>query len=330
MTRRLLIILTLGLLVAPLIDEAQPPTPVPRIGVLAGFATRQEHDRNRAGVEGFLEGMRALGYVEGQHFVLEVRAAEGQYERFPALAAELVRLKVDVLMMGNTPAALAAKQATTTIPIVMTNVGDPVGSGLVASLARPGGNVTGVTSLSPDLVGKQLEFLTAVRPTISRVAVLWNPANPANALLVREAEVAAQALGVQLHLVEAPGPEAFDSAFAAMTRAHAGALLVIGDRAFRQHRRRLAELAAVSHLPTMHNIRPYVEAGGLMSYGHDSLNLNRRAAYYVDRILKGTKPADLPVEQPSKFELVINLKTAEALGLTIPPSILFQADEVLR
>jgi putative tryptophan/tyrosine transport system substrate-binding protein len=162
------------------------------------------------------------------------------------------------------------------------------------------------------------------------VAILWNPANPANALNVREAEVAAQALGVQLHLVEAPGPEAFDRAFAAMTRAHTGALLVIGDRVFRQHRSRLAELAATNHLPTMHNIRAYVEAGGLMSYGHDSLNLNRRAAYYVDRILKGTKPADLPVEQPSTFELVLNLTTAQALGLTIPPTLLFQADEILR
>jgi putative ABC transport system substrate-binding protein len=209
-------------------------------------------------------------------------------------------------------------------------VGDPVGSGLVASLARPGGNITGLSNLSPDLVGKQLEFLKAVRPTVSRVAALWNPANPANALSVREAEVAAQALGVQLHRVEARGPEAFDRAFAAMTRAHADALLVIGDRVFRQRRSRLAELAAMSHLPTMHTIRAYVEAGGLMSYGHNSLDLTRRAAYYVDRILKGTKPADLPVEQPSKFELVINLKTAKALGLTIPPSILFQADEVIQ
>jgi len=205
-----------------------------------------------------------------------------------------------------------------------------VGSGLVASLARPGGNVTGVSSFAPDLVGKQLEFLKEVLPTISRVAILWNPANPSNALNVRAAEVAAQALGVQLHRVETRGPEAFDRAFAAMTRAHAGALLVIGDRVFLQRSSRLAELAAMSHLPTMHNARPYVEAGGLMSYGPNPLDLIRRAAYYVDRILQGTKPADLPVEQPSTFELVINLKTAQALGLTIPPTLLFQADEIIR
>jgi putative tryptophan/tyrosine transport system substrate-binding protein len=319
-----IVTLSLSLFAAPLAAVAQPPTHVHRIGVLLDTTPGRDL------VGAFLEGMRALGYVEGQHLVLEYRGAEGQYERLPALAAELVRLQVDVIVTYGTPPSVAAKHATTTIPIVMMSVGDPVGSGLVASLARPGGNVTGVTSLSPDLVGKQLEFPKDVLPTISRVALLWNPANPANALNVREAEVAAQALGVQLHRVEAGGPEAFDRAFAAMASAHAGALLVIGDRVFRQHSSRLAELATMSHLPTMHTIRAYVEAGGLMSYGPNSLDLNRRAAYYVDRILKGTKPADLPVEQPSKFELVINLKTAKALGLTIPPSMLFQADEVIQ
>jgi putative ABC transport system substrate-binding protein len=276
--------------------------------------------------------MRALGYVEGQNLVLEVREAEGQYERFPALAAELVRLPVDVLLVANTPAALAAKHATTTIPIVMVTLGDPVGSGLVASLARPGGNITGLTVMHPDLAGKQLEFLKDVLPTVSRVAVLWNPANPVSALMVRAAEVAAQALGVQLHLVEARGPEAFDSAFAAMTRAHAGALLVLGEPVFVQHRRRLAELAATSRLPTMHNVqcRAFVEAGSLLCYGASLLDQWRRAATYVDKILKGAKPADLPVEQPMKFELVINLKTAKALGITMPPSLLFQADEVIQ
>jgi putative tryptophan/tyrosine transport system substrate-binding protein len=320
----LLVIFALGLFVAPLAPEAQPPTHVHRIGVLA--------DTTPLGPSGeaFLEEMRALGSVEGQNLVLEVRAAAGQHERFPALAAELVRLPVDVLIVTNTPAALAAKQATTTIPIVMAGVGDPVRSGLVASLARPGGNVTGLTSLAADLVGKELEFLTAVLPTVSRVAVLWNPANPAHTRDVRTAEVAAQALGVQLHLVEARGPEAFDSAFAAMTRAHVGALLVFGDRVFLEHRSRLAELAAMSRLPTMHNVRPYVEAGGLMSYGPNPLDISRRAATYVDKILKGAKPADLPVEQPTTFELVINLKTAQTLGLTIPPALLFQADEIIR
>jgi putative ABC transport system substrate-binding protein len=296
-----------------------------RIGYLLGGTREQEPF-----LEAFLEAMRALGYVEGQHLVLEYRAAAGQYERLPALAAELARLPVDVLLVTITPAALAAKQATTTIPIVTLGVGDPVGSGLVASLARPGGNVTGVTSLSPDLVGKQLEFLKDVLPTVSRVALLWDPANPAHALQVRAADVAAQQLGVQLHLVEARGPEAFDGAFAAITKAHADALLVLGGNITFEHRRRLAELAATRRLPTVHNVRPFVEAGGLMAYGPSSRDLRRRAAVYVDKILKGAKPADLPVEQPTKFELIINLKTAEALGLTMPPALLFQAAEVIR
>jgi ABC-type uncharacterized transport system substrate-binding protein len=321
----LLVTLALGVLVAPLAPAAQAATHVHRIGVLTG--TTREHDPN---VKAFLEGMRALGYVEGQNLVVEYRGSEGQHERFPALAAELVRLPVDVLLVGPTPAALAAKDATTTIPLVMDGVGDPVGSGLVASLARPGGNITGLSVLQPEVVGKQLEFLKAVLPTVSRVAVLWNPANPVHALLVRAADVAAQALGVQLHLLEARGPEAFDRAFAAMTRAHAGALLVLGDPMFSDHRRRLAELEAMSHLPTVHNDRALVEAGGLLCYGASHPDQYRRAATYVDKILKGAKPADLPVEQPTTFELVINLKTAEALGLTIPSSLLFQATEVLR
>jgi len=320
-----IVMLTLSLLAVPLAAEAQPSAKVARIGYLLG-TTREQEGR----VEVFLEEMRALGYVEGQHFVMEVRGAEGQYERLPALAAELVRLQVDVLLVVITPAALAAKHATTTIPIVMAAVGDPVGSGLVASLARPGGNVTGLTSLTSELVGKQLEFLKDVLPTVSRVAVLWNPANPVHAVNVREADVAAQALGVQLHLVEAHGPDAFDSAFAAMTSAHAGALLVLGDTMFQTHRRRLAELAATSRLPTMHNARPFVEAGGLMAYGQSTLDIQRRAAVYVDKILKGAKPGDLPVERPVKFELVINLKTAKALGITMPPSLLLLADEVIQ
>jgi putative tryptophan/tyrosine transport system substrate-binding protein len=321
----LLITLALALLVAPLASEAQPPLQVPRVGYLLG-ATREQEPF----LEEFLEAMRALGYVEGQNLLMEYRAAAGHYERLPALAAELVRLPVDVLLVVITPAALAAKDATTTIPVVMMGVGDPVGSGLVASLARPGGNITGVTSVSPDLVEKQLEFLKAALPTVSRVAVLWNPANPAHALRVPEADVAAQRLGVQLHRVEARGPDAFDRAFAAMTRAHVGALLVFGDAMVFQHRSRLAELAATSRLPTMHNIRPFVEAGGLMAYGPSTRDLRRRAAVYVDKILKGAKPADLPVEQPMKFELVLNLKTADALGLTIPPTVLFQATEIIR
>jgi putative ABC transport system substrate-binding protein len=324
-TLGLLVTLALAVLVTPLAPEAQPPPPVYRIGYLLGGTRTQEPF-----LEVFLEAMRALGYVEGQNLVLEYRAAEGRYERLPALAAELVRLQVDVLLAVITPAAQAAKQATTTIPIVMLGVGDPVGSGLVANLARPGGNVTGVTSLAPDLVGKQLEFLKAVLPTVSHVAILWEPANPGHVLQVREADVAAQRLGVQLHRVEARGPEAFDGAFAAMTKAHAGALLVLGSSMLFEHRSRLAELAATSRLPTMHNFRPFVEAGGLMAYGPSSRDLRRRAAVYVDKILKGAKPADLPVEQPTKFELVINLKTAKALGIVIPPSLLLLADEVIQ
>jgi putative ABC transport system substrate-binding protein len=321
----LLITLALSLLVAPLASEAQPPTPGHRIGVLT--AMTRERDRN---VKAFLEGMRALGYVEGQHLVLEYRGAAGQYERLPALAAELVRLQPEVIVAQGTPAALAAKDATTTIPLVIAGVGDPVGSGLVASLARPGGHVTGVSVLQPEVVGKQLEFLKAVRPTVSRVAVLRNPAHLAHGLLVRAADLAAQALGVQLHLVEAGSPEAFDRAFAAMTHADAGALLVLGDPMFFDHRSRLAELAATSRLPTVYNDRAFVEAGGLLCYGASHPDMYRRAATYVDKILKGAKPGDLPVEQPTTFELVINLKTAEALGLTIPPALLLQATDVIR
>ncbi len=317
--------LALALLLAPLAPEAQPPTHVHRIGYL--LVTTREQDIY---LETFLETMRALGYVEGQNLSMEYRAAEGHYERLPALAVELVRLPVDVLLVVSTPAALAAKQATTTIPIVMMGGGDPVGSGLVASLARPGGNITGLAVLDPEVVGKQLEFLKDVLPTVSRVAVLWNPANPLHALNVRAADVAAQALGVQLHLVEAGGPEAFDSAFAAMTSAHTGALLVLGDAMFFTHRRRLVELAATSRLPTIHNVRAFVEAGGLLAYGASPPDLRRRAAVFVDKILKGAKPADLPVEQPTKFDLAINLKTAKALGITMPPSLLLLADEVIQ
>src|SRR5712691_7496139 len=324
---RFVMMLALVILTAPLIAEAQQPKHVHRIGALSGLGTTAGRGPF---VEAFLEGMRALGYVEGQNLVLEYRAAAGHYERFPALAAELVQLKPDVIVTQGTPAALAAKDATTTIPIVMVGVGDPVGSGLVASLARPGGNITGLSLLGPELVGKQLEFLKDVLPTVSRVAVLWNPANPAQALQVRAADVAAQALGVQLHRVEARGPDAFDSAFAVMTSAHAGALLVLVDNIFFEHRRRLAELAAMSHLPTMHQDRALVEAGGLISYASSPPDLWRHGATHVDKILKGAKPADLPVEQPTKFELVINLKTAEALGITIPPTLLFQADDVIR
>src|SRR5215510_6292860 len=313
-----LVTLILSLLAAPLAAEAPPVAKVYRLGILLG--TTAAMTAGSINLEVFRQGLRELGWVEGQNIALEYRGAEGRYERFPDLAAALVRLPVDVLVATITPAALAAQHATSTIPIVMVSVHDPVGSGLVASLAQPGGNVTGLSLLSPALVGKQLEFLKEVVPTVSRLAVLWNPVSPGHTLMVREAEVAARALGVQLHLLEARGPGAFDSAFAAMTSA--GALLILDDAMFNMHRTRLAALAAQSRLPAMYGDRVVVEAGGLISYGPLPRANWRRAATYVDKILKGTKPADLPVEQPTTFQLVINLKTAKALGITIPPSLL--------
>ncbi len=265
--------------------------------------------------------------------MIEYRDAEGKLERLPALAAELVALKVDVIVAPNTPAALAAKHATRTLPIVFIGAGDPVTSGLVTSLARPGGNVTGLSVLSTELVGKWLELLKQAVPGVSRVAVLWQPGamdERTDKEMQKEAEVAAQALGVRLQFVEARGPADFDRAFSDMTRARAGALTVRPAPMFISERRRLVDLAAKNRLPAVYAWREFVDAGGLMAYGPNLADLYRRAATYVDKILKGAKPADLPVEQPTKFELVINLKTAKALGLTIPPSVLARADEVIQ
>jgi len=252
------------------------------------------------------------------HQAFESRWAEGQYERYPALAADLVRMPVDVIVTVGGAATKAAQHATRTIPIVMSVVIDPVGSGLIASLARPGGNVTGLSIMAPDLVGKQLELLKEVVPGVSRVALLWNPANPGSAPQVRAAEAAARAVGVQLHTLEARDPQEIDRAFAAMTREQAGALVVLADAIFGNQVRQLAEIAAERRLPAVFVVREFAEAGGLLVYSANLLDLGRRAAGYVDKILKGAKPADLPVEQPLKFELIINLKTAEALGLTFP------------
>jgi len=269
--------------------------------------------------------------MEGQNIAIEPRWAEGQYDRYPALAADLVSLKVDVIVAQGGAATQAAQQATRTIPIVMSLVLDPVGSGLVPSLARPGGNVTGTSFMGPDLVGKQLQVLKEVVPKVSRVALLMNPANPASAPMLREAEAAARALGVRLQVLEARDPQEIDSAFAAMTRERAGALLIFPDPIFGNQRRQIAELAAKRRLPAMHGGSPeYPEAGGLMVYSPNILDLKRRAATYVDKILKGAKPAELPVEQSTRFDLVINLKTAKALGLTIPQSLLLQATEVIQ
>ncbi|OGL05348.1 MAG: hypothetical protein A3I03_11950 [Candidatus Rokubacteria bacterium RIFCSPLOWO2_02_FULL_68_19] len=315
------------MLLAPLGAAAQQPGKVPRIGYFsAGSPSSAPHL-----LEAFRKGLRELGWVEGQNIVVDYRFAEGRFDRLPDLAAELVRLKVDIIVAVPTPAAAAAKNATETIPIVMINVGDPVGLGLIASLARPGGNVTGSSySVGLEIIGKQLELLKETVPKVRRVAILWNPANPSHPLVVRELNVAARSLGVQLQFLEARGPNEFEGAFAAMAKERMGALLVVPDSVSFLHRTRLADLAARSHLPAAYGLRGHVDAGGLMSYGPDSADLFRRAATYVDKILKGAKPADLPVEQPTKFELVVNLKTAKALGLTIPQSVLVRADEVIQ
>jgi putative tryptophan/tyrosine transport system substrate-binding protein len=315
-----------GLLAAPLAAEAQQPVKVARIGVLApGSPTSSPQLR-----EAFRQQLRELGYVEGQNIVIEYRWAEGRAERLPDLAAELVSLNVDVIVAGGTPGPLAAKHATGTIPIVMTAAGDPVGSGLVASLARPGGNVTGLSARSPDLSGKRLQLLKEVVPGVARVAVLWNAANPYAALVVRETEAAARSLGVQVQFLEVRGPDDFENALPAAIRGRAGALIVVEDPLTFLYLKRIAEFAAQNRLPATYGYREFAEAGGLMTVGPNLADLYRRAAIFVDKILKGAKPADLPIEQPTKFELVINLKTAKALGLTLPPSLLLRADQVIE
>ena len=318
-----------SLLAAPLAAEAQQATKIARIGYLALNRAAGPHRH-----EAFLQGLRDLGYVEGRNVVIEYRDAEGKSERLPALAAELVALKVDVIVAGGgAQAARAAKQATSALPIVFAATADPVGSGLVTSLARPGGNVTGLSLIFPELVGKCLEQLKLGVPGVNRVAVLWQPGAYGEGTekdMLKRAEVSGRALGVQLQGVEARGPADFDRAFSEMTRARAGALTVLGTVMFSNERRRLVDLAAKNRLPAAYMERDYVDAGGLMSYGPNVADLFRRAATYVDKILKGAKPGDLPVEQPTKFDLVINLKTAKALGLTIPPSLLGRADEVIH
>jgi putative ABC transport system substrate-binding protein len=323
------ITLALGGLFSPVAAEAQQAAKIARIGYLSANLAANPHLP-----EAFRQGLRDLGYVEGRNVVIEYRDAEGKFERFPALAAELVALKVDVIVTsGGTPAALAAKQATRTLPIVFAAHADPVGSGLITSLARPGGNVTGLSNLAPELVGKCLEQLKQAVPGVSRVAALWQPGAYGERTekdMPKGAEAAARALGVRLQFVEARGPADFDRAFSETTTAHADALTVLPSAMFVNERRRLVALAAKNRLPAVYPSRDSVDAGGLMSYGPDLADVFRRAATYVDKILKGAKPGDLPVEQPTKFELVINLKTAKALGLTIPPSLLGRADEVIQ
>jgi len=316
-----------SLLAAPLAAEAQQAAKVPRIGWLSLDLAPNPHLR-----EALLLGLRDLGYVEGRNIVIEIRDAGGKSARLPALAAELVALKVDVLFAGGgTRSALAAKQATRTVPIVFLGATDPVTDGLVTSLARPGGNVTGLSmSAAPEIVGKRLELLTQAVPGLSGVAVLLQPGERTNKDMLKAAEVAARALGVRLQVVEARGPADFDRAFSDMTRARARALVVFGGPMFLNERRPLVDLAAKNRLPVVYSQREFVDAGGLLAYGPNIADMFRRAATYVDKILKGAKPGDLPVEQPTKFELLINLKTARALGLTIPPSLLLRADEVIQ
>ncbi len=307
------------LLAAPLGVEAQPAGKVFRVGSLGVGAP-----------ELLRQSLSEVGYVEGRNLVIEWRDAEGKPERFDALAADLVRLKVDVVVASNPAATFAAKRSTASIPIVMVNTPDPVQLGLVVSLGRPGGNVTGTTTLSADLSSKQLELLKEAVPRVVRIAVLWNPHNPWHGLALKGVEASARSLAVHLQTLGARGPEELDPAFAAMTKERAGAALILSDPMTFFYRTRLADLAAKRRLPTMYGVKGYVDAGGLMSYWANQADLYRRVASYVDRILKGAKPDDLPIEQPTKFELVINLKTAKTLGLTIPPSLLGRADEVIQ
>jgi putative ABC transport system substrate-binding protein len=315
-----------GLIAAPLAARAQLAGKVHRIGFLGN--STPAHEANLVGP--FREGLRELGYVEGRNILIEYRWAEGKYERFPALIRELIALKVDVIVTAGTPASLAVKKATTSIPLVMVAVGDPVGTGIVASLAQPGGNITGLTSLSPNLEGKRLELLREVAPGVSHIAVLWNSASPSQVIQEKEVQAAAQVLRMKVFSLGVQSPEEIENAFAAILRERPGALLVLADRLFLHHRARIMDFAAKHGLPGVHAYRELVESGGLMSYGPSYASMHRRAAYYVDEILKGAKPAVLPVEQPSKFELVINLKAAKALGLTIPQTLLLRADEVIH
>lgn len=325
MVVNLSLVAVLSLLFLPLDAHAQPTTKVHRLGVLSGtFA-------GSPAVEAFRQGLHELGYVEGRNIIVEYRFANGRTDRLPALAAELIRLKVDVIAAGPTAPALAVKKATETIPVVMLGAFTPVELGLVANLARPGGNVTGSSwSVNEAIMGKGLQLLKGVLPNLGVVAVLSNPTNPAHAGAVENIKLVAKSLGVQLQLLEARAPSEFDGAFRAMIKQRADAVLIVADALFVTHKRMLADLEAKYRLPSMHTLRANVEAGSLMSYGPNIYEVWRRTALVVDKIFKGAKPADLPIEQPTDYELVINLKTAKALGVTIPASVLARADEVIE
>jgi putative ABC transport system substrate-binding protein len=326
MDRRAFITMAGGLLATPLAAEAQQAGKVYRIGFISPASSSPMAARDEA----FRQGLRALGYILGQNITIEYRWADGKNERLTGFAAELVNLKLDIIVTHGGEATRAVQQVTTTIPIVIAAADDPLASGLVASLARPGGNITGLSILTPDLTGKRLELLKALLPGLTRVAVLWNPGNPISEPELRKAEAAAAPLGLQLQSLGLRDPREFASAFSSMKRERADALFLLSDAMFFGRRKEIADLAASNRLPLVAHLREFADAGGLMTYGPNVLELHRRAATYVDKILKGAKPGDLPVEQPTKFDLVINLKTAKALGLTIPPSLLQRADQVVE
>jgi putative ABC transport system substrate-binding protein len=322
----LVIILTLSLTCAPLAAEAQQAGRTATIGYLGNSSPTLESNL----VQAFREGLRRLGYVEGQNLVIKYVWAEGQQERYAVLARELVRLKPDVILAAGTPGTLAAKQATQSIPIVTAVAGEPVAAGLVSSIAKPGGNVTGLATLAPELEGKRLELFKVAVPKLSRVVALLNPANPFTTIAWKAAQPAAEALGVKLQPVEAQSPNDLDHALATIKAARPDGLIVLPDRLLLAYRESIVQFTTKNRLPGMFPFRDFAQEGGLMAYGPDYTDMFRRAATYVDKILKGAKPADLPIEQPTKFELVINLRTAKALGLTIPQTILLQADQVIE
>ena len=305
--------------------EAQQPGKVSKIGVLIAGSS----STSQSNTDAFRQGLKDLGYVEGKNIVIEWRFAEGKLDRLPELAAELLRLRVDVIVTGGSNPARAAKKATSTIPIVMANAADPVADGFVASLARPGGNMTGLSRMAPDLSGKRLELLKETVPKASRVAVLWHPSTGGQPRS-KEIEAVARVLGMTFQSLQVRTPDDFDGVFRAAKKEHADVLMVVSNGFINSHRKPIVELVAENRLPTMYEEQEWVNAGGLMSYAADQLESYRRAATYVDKILKGTKPADLPVEQPTKFELIINLKAAKQIGLTIPPNVLARADKVIK
>jgi putative ABC transport system substrate-binding protein len=315
-----------ALLFALCIGAEAQQAKVARIGFLGNSTS--ELEANLIGP--FREGLRELGYIEGKNIAIEWRWAEGKYERFPGLIAELIGSKAELIVTAGTPASLAVKKATTTIPLVMIAVGDPVGSGLIASLAHSRGNVTGLTSISPELDGKRLELLREVVPNISHVAVMWNPTSPLQVVAEKATRAAAQPTGIRILSLGVHADEQFDHAFATIRKEKPGALLVLADRLFLHNRARIMEFAIHNRLPGVHAYVELVEAGGLMSYGPSYSGMHKRAAYYIDKILKGTNPADLPIEAPAKFELVVNVKAAKQIGVSIPPSVLYRADRVIK